>query len=766
MKKAKTSKSSPSQTHETPAIWRQITAAIFIVAGLFVLVALILDVTGPVGNGLKVLLKGLLGAGSYATPVLLIYLAVRTVKSSTRLEFTMKFWAGMVSVICFSIIMYLFANNNSKILDIHSIDSISNVFVLLFNDGKNSFISGGVLGGIGIPLEILLDKVGTAILIGLILLVSFMLLTGITLHKIFRTLFPFKPKDVAIAINERMNAKVKEEETPVLKQKTPKVQIDIPVDDMVELTEPQVEKIIEALSLDEKKEDPPKPRHAHDMSISDLPAGDLTVKHSHVQSKLYDYPPISLLKQNTSVSASDVSDELRSNAKKLIDTLDSFGVEAKVMNISRGPSVTRYELQPGSGVKISKIANLSDDLALNLAALGVRIEAPIPGKAAVGIEVPNKVVSPVLIREILTSKEFIESKSNLTVCLGKDIAGAHIITDLGKMPHLLIAGATGSGKSVCVNSLIISLLYKSTPDQVKLLMIDPKVVELRIYNKIPHLLVPVVTDPKKAAGALNWAVIEMLNRYKLFAEQNVRDISGYNELAKQDASIEAMPHIVILIDELADLMMAAPNEVEDSICRLAQMARAAGMHLVIATQRPSVDVLTGTIKANIPSRIAFAVSSQVDSRIILDMSGAEKLLGKGDMLFCPVGIAKPVRIQGCFVSDKEVESVTDYVKRDKETSFDENIIEQIENAVVEGSKGFEKDESADELLPQAIECVIESGLASASLLQRRLKLGYARAARIIDEMEARGIVGPFEGSKPRQVLITKHQWQEMMMSSK
>jgi S-DNA-T family DNA segregation ATPase FtsK/SpoIIIE len=350
--------------------------------------------------------------------------------------------------------------------------------------------------------------------------------------------------------------------------------------------------------------------------------------------------------------------------------------------------------------------------------------------------------------------------------LGKDIAGAHIITDLGKMPHLLIAGATGSGKSVCVNSLIISLLYKSTPEQVKLLMIDPKVVELRIYNKIPHLLIPVVTDPKKAAGALNWAVIEMLNRYKLFAEQNVRDISGYNELAKQDASIEAMPQIVILIDELADLMMAAPNEVEDSICRLAQMARAAGMHLVIATQRPSVDVLTGTIKANIPSRIAFAVSSQVDSRIILDMSGAEKLLGKGDMLFCPVGIAKPVRVQGCFVSDKEVESVTDYVKRDKDNTFDEDIIEQIENAASESSGGFEKDESADELLPQAIECVIESGLASASLLQRRLKLGYARAARIIDEMEARGIVGPFEGSKPRQVLITKHQWQEMMMSSK
>lgn len=449
-------------------------------------------------------------------------------------------------------------------------------------------------------------------------------------------------------------------------------------------------------------------------------------------------------------------------AKKLEETLKSFGVDAKVVNVSVGPAVTRYELQPSPGVKVSKIVSLSDDISLNLAASGVRIEAPIPGKAAVGIEVPNKEVVPVFLKDVLDSKEFKEYNSKLAFALGKDISGQNVVADIAKMPHLLVAGATGSGKSVCINSLIISLLFKASPNEVKLLMVDPKVVELGIYNGIPHLLIPVVTDPKKAAGALNWAVQEMVNRYKLFADRGVRDIKGYNALLAKNGETEILPHIVIIIDELADLMMVAPNDVEDAICRLAQMARAAGMHLVIATQRPSVDVITGVIKANIPSRIAFAVSSQVDSRTIIDMAGAEKLLGKGDMLFYPVGASKPIRVKGAFVSDGEVERVVEYIKSQGNAEYNESIIDEI-NSEKENKNSDPGDN--DELLPQAIELVVDAGQASVSLIQRKFKVGYARAARIIDQMEARGIVGPFEGSKPRQVLITKQQLHEMNMKS-
>ena len=440
-------------------------------------------------------------------------------------------------------------------------------------------------------------------------------------------------------------------------------------------------------------------------------------------------------------------------------------METRITDISRGPAVTRYELQPSAGVKISRITSLSDDIALNLAAGGVRIEAPIPNKAAVGIEVPNKVVSIVHIREIIESEEFRSAPSRLTVALGRDIAGKAAVADIARTPHLLIAGATGSGKSVCINTMLISLLYKSKPEEVKLLLIDPKIVELSVYNGIPHLLVPVVTDPRKAAGALGWAVTEMQNRYAMFADQNVRDIRGYNALAAQSTELEPMPQVVIVIDELADLIQTAPGEVEEAIQRLAQKARAAGMHLVIATQRPSVDVITGVIKANIPSRIAFAVSSQVDSRTILDSAGAEKLLGRGDMLFLPLGASKPTRIQGCFVSDEEVEAVIDYVKNG-DADYDEDVMDEIEKqAVKDKSDEVTPEEEADPMLPRAIECVVETGQASTSLLQRRLKLGYARAARIVDEMEARGIVGPFEGSKPRAVLITRQQWMEMTMNS-
>ena len=457
--------------------------------------------------------------------------------------------------------------------------------------------------------------------------------------------------------------------------------------------------------------------------------------------------------------------------QKLIETLNSFNVSAEIIAISRGPSVTRYELEPSAGVRISRITQLADDIALRLASAGVRIEAPIPNKSAIGIEVPNKQKSMVGMREIIGSDLYKNAKSRLTVALGKDITGNIITADLSKMPHLLIAGTTGSGKSVCMNTMIISLLYNALPDEVKLIMIDPKQVEFTVYNGIAHLLMPVVTDPRKAAGALAMAVGEMQKRYKLFSEHNVRDITGFNKLAQNNPELKSLERIVIFIDELSDLMMVAPNEVEDSICRLAQMARAAGMHLVIATQRPSVDVITGIIKANIPSRIALSVSSQIDSRTILDMAGAEKLLGYGDMLFNPVGMSKPVRVQGCFISDSEVEEVTDFIRNQLNAEYDTEMIDEMEkNALATGQKkrgaaaavtGGEENGEVDEMFHEAVRVVVEAEMASTTLLQRKLKLGYARASRVMDELEEHGIVGPHEGSKPRKVLITKQQFMEM-----
>lgn len=486
----------------------------------------------------------------------------------------------------------------------------------------------------------------------------------------------------------------------------------------------------------------------------------------------YHFPPITLLDEDLpNEKGKDTDAALQATGAHLIETLKSFGVMASIINICQGPTVTRYELQPAAGVKISRITNLADDIALNLAAAGVRIEAPIPNKAAIGIEVPNRQTSIVKLRGLVDSMAFTQAKSRLTVALGKDIGGNITLADLSKMPHLLIAGATGSGKSVCINSIIVSLLYKSTPEEVRLLMVDPKVVELGVYNGIPHLLVPVVTDPRKAAGALNWAVGEMLARYKTFAATGVRDLPSYNRFVEQqkaehpEIELKPMPRIVIIVDELSDLMMAAPNEVEDAICRLAQMARAAGMHLVIATQRPSVDVITGVIKANIPSRIAFAVSSQVDSRTILDAGGAEKLLGRGDMLFAPIGALKPTRVQGCFVSESEIEQIVDFIKKSAQCTYDENVADEIERRAVVDKNTHDPDDSmesddVDPMLEEAIQCVSEAGQASTSLLQRKLRLGYARAGRLIDEMENRGIVGPHEGSKPRQVLMSYAQWME------
>ncbi len=478
----------------------------------------------------------------------------------------------------------------------------------------------------------------------------------------------------------------------------------------------------------------------------------------------YTFPSVDLLDEKNSNADNEASrTELRETAEKLISTLKSFNVEAKLLNVSKGPSVTRFELKPGEGVKVSKFVGLSDDIALRLAASGVRIEAPIPNKEAIGIEIPNKVIDMVKIRDVIDSEEFKSFDSDMAFAVGKDITGKNVVYDLSKMPHVLIAGQTGSGKSVCINTLIASIIYKADPNDVKLLMVDPKVVELGIYNGIPHLLIPVVTDPRRASGALYWAVQEMIRRYTMFADANVRDIKGYNRMIKEMGKDNTMAHIVIIIDELADLMMVAPNEVEDSICRLAQMARAAGMHLVIATQRPSVDVITGIIKANIPSRIAFSVASQIDSRTILDQGGAEKLLGRGDMLFYPAGSSKPQRLQGAFISDKEVERVVEFIKNQSHVKYDEDIIEKIDNGKPVNITDKGGDGEDDEMLSKAIAIAVEAGKISATFLQRKLKVGFARAARIVDQMEERGIVGPQEGSKPREVLISKEDFFEMSM---
>ena len=517
--------------------------------------------------------------------------------------------------------------------------------------------------------------------------------------------------------------------------------------------------------------EPPKPQETKPEQMVAQLHQDLQHGLDGGEGEAYQYPPVDLLHQSSAVSATDMAGELQTNQIRLADAIHSFNIDANIVDIVRGPSVTRYELELAQGVRMNKLTNLMDDIALALGATGVRI-APIPDKISmVGIEVPNKLVTPVGIRDVIDSKEFRESPSKVSFAVGKDITNHCVVCDISKLPHLLIAGTTGSGKSVCTNSLIISLLYKATPEEVRLIMVDPKMVELGIYNGIPHLLIPVVTDPKKAAGALQWAVTEMMKRYRMFAEVGVRDLASYNAKAAKTEGMDTMPQVVVVIDELADLMLVAAKEVEESICRVAQMGRAAGMHLVIATQRPSADVITGLMKANIPSRIAFAVASAMESRIILDTQGAEKLVGRGDMLYFPLGSGKPTRVQGCLISDQEVAAVVDYVKQNSGSAqYDDQVMQEIEQHAAEkdkaskgvgGSSPVDGEEEYDELINSAIEVVLETGQASVSMLQRRLKLGYARAARLVDQMEEKGVVGPFEGSKPRQVLITKAQWQEM-----
>lgn len=663
-----------------------------------------------------------------------------------------------------------------------------------------SLKSGGFLGAlVGQPIFLAFGKTGAAITVILLIFVLVMILTGTTLITFFSTVArPVKSihKQAETAYGERL---AKEDNgLKVVKG----FNVDIPVDDSLEQQkknkvklnskqkrvvdtyygkEVPVEKENYGISYPEGSEDKAQLDTAlktaeQEAEVIDLKAEtesftqDVEDGLETATDKGYVFPPLSLLKEPKRTGGVKGEDNAVT-AEHLVSTLRSFGVETRIVDICRGPTVTRYELQPCAGVKISKITALADDIALNLAAGNVRIEAPIPNKAAVGIEVPNKEKNAVCIREILESPEFVSAKSKLTVALGKDISGNIITADISKMPHGLIAGATGSGKSVCTNSIIISLLYKNTPEELKLLLIDPKTVEFEPYNGIPHLLVPVVTDPRKAAGALGWAVTEMEKRYKMLSDRKVRNIEEYNEFVENlgDPEIEKMPYIVIMIDEFADLMQTASKEVEDHIARIAAKARAAGIHLLLATQRPSVDVITGVIKANIPTRIALTTSSQIDSRTIIDAAGAEKLLGRGDMLFSPVGTNKPKRVQGCFVSNEEIKEVVDFVKGDRSADYDDDIMFEIERqAAVEKKQktGLPEDGPADDpMIKDAIKVVVENGMASTSLLQRKLKLGYARAARIIDEMEERGVVGPYEGSKPRKVLITQDQLMEMELSS-
>jgi len=760
---------------------RQIWAVVLFAVGILLLAMAIIP-GESVWTFFHDAVYGLFSFGIFLFAPAVIYIAVLLSSDRPIRSIKHRIWQISLFILLVCGALHIFLNGQPEGKDFFgSVAEIYGQGMLL----KNGGLIGAVLGA---PLRIFCGDLPAKIVVVVLIFAFVMILTGAKLIDLVQT--ASKPvKKIRENYEERVAAKQNKKEPRFdidVDLGPQKKEVDIPLDEGQTSTADKMPMPTEESPVATVAEEPSVP--ADKKVLDDLiekaqkDAEPAPILHSDANDQLhiptdtlsteqYVFPPISLLKLPKSGSNRDTSAELKSNADLLVDTLKSFGVQTRIIDISRGPTVTRYELQPSAGVKISKITNLADDIALNLAAAGVRIEAPIPNKAAVGIEVPNKQTDIVTMREIIDSPEFDQSKSKLSVALGKDISGKVVIANLAKMPHTLIAGATGSGKSVCINSIIISLLYKASPDEVKLLMVDPKVVELGIYNGIPHLLVPVVTDPRKAAGALSWAVTEMLNRYKLFADSGVRDLEGYNEMAKNSDDIKPLPQIVIIIDELADLMMAAPNEVEDAICRLAQMARAAGMHLVIATQRPSVDVITGVIKANIPSRIAFAVSSQIDSRTILDGGGAEKLLGRGDMLFSPVGTPKPVRVQGCFVSDKEVEQIVDFVKHKDTAAYDEEIISEIEkNAAKESSGGKSAAgegggfDDEDEMLPAAIECVVEAGQASTSFLQRKLRLGYARAARIIDELETKGIIGPMDGSKPRQVLITRQQWIEMNLN--
>lgn len=753
----------------------EITGVCLILASIYIYISLFSKSSGIVGEQIRTLFLGIFGLGAYIVPVLIIILGLAMVYKKDAMQVNIKFYSFCIFLLATLIALFLVNYKEVEGADSKWFDAIRYYYSLgALNAG------GGAIGGFfGYAFVMLFGKVGTITIITALYTISILMFTEISFANIldyFRNSvsgmygrLKDKSKETAMTreLQKQTAAKILEEHELLatdeerIRNMDKKIKIldftkrfdkDFKGREDGESEEKSRDLQKEAVKdIPENKEHKLKPLKEQPDVKTEAEVKIVPISNKHYAN--YKLPNINLLSLPAENKTGNGKKEVMSNVKILDDTLKNFGVSANIAQVSVGPTITRYELQLSPGVKVSKILSLADDISLSLASPGIRIEAPIPGKAAIGIEVPNKDVSSVLLREVLESEEFKSQKSKITFSVGKDVAGANIVADLAKMPHLLIAGSTGSGKSVCINTLIASILYKATPDEVKLLLIDPKVVELSIYKNIPHLLVPVVTDPKKAAGALNWAVMEMTERYKKFAANNVRDIYGYNSMNRE--GIEKLPQIVVIIDELADLMMVAPGDVEDAICRLAQMARAAGIHLVVATQRPSVDVITGLIKANIPSRISFAVSSQVDSRTILDMGGAEKLLGKGDSLFYPVGAAKPIRVQGAFVSEKEIERLVGFIKDQVPATFNDDLIKELDQSVQIDEAG-----EVDSLLKDAIEIVVESGQASILMLQRRLKIGYSRAARLIDQMEERRIIGGYEGSKPRKVLVSKEDLDE------
>ncbi|SHH18681.1 FtsK/SpoIIIE family DNA translocase [Clostridium grantii] len=781
MTKRMNKKTKDNRNIKSKKINSDIKGIIYSTVGVLMLMSIFFSTSsGILGKTSYKLLFTVFGIGAYIFPVILILVGISIIFSKGKLKYNTRFFG----ILLFIINTLLFIQMVT-LLDFYYEKDILIGINNIYN--SSSVLHGGVLGFlIDVPLYSLFGKAGSYIIFTSFYIISLILIFEISLHKLFVSIYDNMKDKRKETSEKRPNKEVKEVKEEIFglnkneKEKfigdlNKKIKIldfmkknnmeevavennnesDIKFDEVKYNNEEIKEEIKEGIkeesiifNIDDGMDVKSKKKEKVDEKSKEEVFIEIKENNLYQETE-YRYPPLDLLKFNpfSKSNKGDKKDLLKS-AKKLEETLESFGVVAKVIQVIKGPTVTRYELQPNSGVKVSKIVNLSDDISLSLAAISVRIEAPIPGKSAVGIEIPNDNTYPVYLREVIDSEEFKNSPLNVTFALGKDIGGNCIVSDLNKMPHMLIAGATGSGKSVCINTLLISLLYKYSPEDVKLLLIDPKMVELNVYNGIPHLLIPVVTQPKKAAGALHWAVTEMTRRYQLFADSNTRNIEGYNELFIKGKVEDKLPWIIIVIDELADLMMVCAGEVEEYIGRLAQMARAAGMHLVIATQRPSVDVITGVIKANIPSRISFSVSSQIDSRTILDSSGAEKLLGKGDMLFLPVGASKPLRIQGAFISDEEVEKIVDYIKiKEEAPKYEEKIMEEI-NKKAEGNSDEE-----DELIEEAIDAVLEAGQASASFLQRKFRIGYNRAARLIDQMEDRGVISGRNGSKPRQILI-------------
>ena len=789
--KGSKSKKAPVKSDSNP----DITGIIYMATGVIFAIAIYTDLAGALSTIAQTIVCAAIGVGMYALPIYLIYFGFQYIKTRGNIQLDKCFFGITIMVIVIMMVCGTLNIQGSYTPD-NFIESFKEILY-----GDTEFIHGGIISYlVCYPLYRLLGFLGAYVILFTFSVISVTLIFDITLYDLGIKAYNTKEK-IKTSRREKINNTSKIEKTrnrdsfinivdktesddgekssrELLSKVDKKIKIldfmkNAQEDDIAK--EPIKEEVSSDIQIDsfldkqdEKQSYPEKvitketnkqKKEKLDENVKDVVSKEIQdVMEGQREEKEYVHPSLELLKTNSStkLNSSDKK-ELIESANKLEEILSNFGVDAKVTQVTKGPSVTRFELQPSPGVKVSKIVNLSDDIALGLAASGIRIEAPIPGKAAVGIEVPNRKQTAVFLREVL---EFIESKKKLAFALGKDISGKCVVGDLSKMPHTLIAGATGSGKSVCINSLIISILYKYNPNEVKLLMVDPKVVELNVYNGIPHLLIPVVTDPKKAAAALNWAVNEMTKRYKLFADMGVRNMESYNELYNKGIIEQKLPYIVIIVDELADLMMVCPNDVEDYIGRLAQMARAAGMHLVIATQRPSVDVITGVIKANIPSRISFAVSSQIDSRTILDSSGAEKLLGKGDMLYYPVGESKPLRVQGCFISEEEVEQVISFIKSEQgeDTSYEEDIIEHINSAADSSSSGsHDGNDDVDELLNEAINIVVEFQQASTSFIQRKLRVGFNRASRIMDELEERNIISEKDGSRPRQVLVTKEQ---------